>query len=110
MKKTLLMVCTALALVAGVRAQTTQAGSEPPLAWIEPDTGHRVVRLSREAGSASLYFHQNAYSPDGRKLIITTPGGLSTIDLATRANEKIVEDGLSFGQICTARHMCTRWK
>ena len=65
--------------------------SEVPREWIDQDTGHRVVRLSDEPGSQSLYFHQNAYTPDGQKLIITTPTGLSTIDLRTRAIEKIVE-------------------
>jgi len=57
---------------------------EPPREWTDPDTGHRVVRLSDEPGSQSLYFHQNAYTPDGSKLIITTPTGLATIDLKTR--------------------------
>src|SRR6266699_2961813 len=69
------------------RAQQDQ----PPREWIDPDTGHRVIRLSDEPGSASLYFHQNAYTPDGEKLIITTPTGLSTINLRTRAIEKVVE-------------------
>ena len=64
--------------------------AEPPVEWIDPDTGHRVIRLSTEPGSASLYFNQNAYTPDGKKLIITTPTGLSTIDLATRKIEQVV--------------------
>ena len=68
-----------------------QQSSEVPREWIDPDTGHRVVRLSDEPGSASLYFHQNAYTPDGQKLLITTPTGLATINLKTRAVEKIVE-------------------
>jgi len=67
------------------------AAQEPPREWIDPDTGHRVIRLSDEPGSASLYFHQNAYTPDGSKLIITTPTGLSTINLKTRAIEKVVD-------------------
>src|ERR1035441_45240 len=29
-------------------------GAEPPKTWIDPDTGHRVVRLTDEPGSASL--------------------------------------------------------
>jgi len=62
-----------------------------PREWIDTDTGHRVIRLSDEPGSASLYFHQNPYTPDGQKLIITTPTGLSAINLKTRAIEKIVE-------------------
>ena len=69
--------------------------AEVPREWIDPDTGHRVVRLSDEPGSASLYFHQNAYTPDGQKLIITTPTGLSAVDLKTRAIEKIVEGRVS---------------
>ncbi len=64
--------------------------AEPPTEWIDPATGHRVVRLSREPGSASLYFHQNAYSADGQKLVITTPSGLSTVNLRTREVEQIV--------------------
>src|SRR3981081_2252326 len=68
-----------------------QQRTEPPREWIAPDTGHRVIRLSDEPGSASLYFHQNAYTPDGERLIITTPTGLSTINLKTRAIDKVVQ-------------------
>ena len=67
------------------------SAQELPREWIDPDTGHRVIRLSDEPGSASLYFHQNAYTPDGEKLIITTPTGLSTINLKTRVIEKVVD-------------------
>lgn len=74
---------------------------EPPTDWIDPTTGHRIIRLSREPGSASLYFHQNAYSHDGSKLIITTPNGLATINLQTRAIETIVEGRV--GVIVTGR-------
>ena len=57
------------------------AATEPPREWIDPDTGHRVVRLSDEPGTASLYFNQNAYSPDGKKIVVTTHHGISTIEL-----------------------------
>jgi oligogalacturonide lyase len=73
---------------AGVRAQT---GAEPPLSWIDPDTGHRVVRLTREPASASLYFNQNGYTPDGKRMIYTTPNGISVLDLATHASKPVVE-------------------
>src|SRR3954471_7640080 len=76
-----------LAVAASIEAQQ----NDIPREWIDPDTGHRVIRLSDEPGSASLYFHQNPYTPDGKKLIITTPGGLSAIDLATHNIEKVVD-------------------
>ena len=66
------------------------AFAEPPTQWIDPATGHRVVRLSREAGSASLYFHQNAYTSEGDKLVITTPRGLETVNLTNHSLEVVV--------------------
>jgi oligogalacturonide lyase len=51
--------------------------------WIDPDTGHRVIRLSPDTGGSSLYFHQHGYTPEGDKLVIRAAGGLATVDLAT---------------------------
>src|SRR5215510_15588112 len=64
---------------------------ETPVEWVDPATGHRVVRLSRDPGSASLYFHQNPYTAEGDKLVFTTPGGISTINLKTRKIELLVD-------------------
>jgi oligogalacturonide lyase len=91
-------------------AISVSAQQAPPKEWVDPDTGHRVIRLSEEPGTASLYFHQNAYTPDGEKLIVTTPTGLSTINLKTRAIEKVVDGrvnviitGVKTGDIYYAR-------
>jgi oligogalacturonide lyase len=62
-----------------------------PTEWIDRDTGHRVIRLSREDGTQSLYFNQNAYTADGRHLIVTTKGGgIATIELSTREVKPLV--------------------
>lgn len=63
---------------------------EPPREWIDPDTGHRVVRLTTEPNSASLYFHQHAYLPDGKRMIYTTPAGVSVLNLETRESKQVV--------------------
>ena len=68
-----------------------QAPKDPPKSWIDPDTGHRVVRLTDEPGSASLYFNQNGYSADGKKLVYTTADGISVFDLATTATKPVVK-------------------
>lgn len=75
--------------LAGIRMASAQTAL--PTEWIDPDTGHRVIRLSREPGTASLYFHQNAYSADGKKLVVTNPHGIATINLATREIDQVVE-------------------
>src|SRR6516162_7747912 len=76
-------------------AQSNAPPQAPPREWIDPDTGHRVIRLTEDSGGASLYFHQNGYTASGDKLVITTRRGLSTIDLKTRKVEPLVEGRVS---------------
>jgi len=65
--------------------------ADPPKTWIDPDTGHRIVRLTDEPGSASLYFNQNGYTADGKKMVYTTPNGISVLNLETHATKAVVE-------------------
>lgn len=55
--------------------------SKLPREWVDKDTGHRVVRLSDKAGSSSLYFNFNGYTPQGDYLIISTPTGLDRVHM-----------------------------
>ncbi len=55
---------------------------KPPREWTDPDTGHRVVRLTDAAGGSTLYFHDNAFSPQGDKLMFNTPKGIAVVDVA----------------------------
>src|SRR5262249_49781197 len=101
----LLLVTAAVSLItnigAGFSAIAQSAASpsvpprDPPREWIDPDTGHRVIRLTEVSGGSSLYFHQNGYTASGDKLLITTREGLSTIDLKTRKVEPLVEARVS---------------
>ena len=83
------------ALAGGLASPGLRAAAEPPTDWIDPDTGHRIIRLSREPESASLYFHQNPFTAEGDKMVFATPGGLSVIDLKTREIELVVP-GLTY--------------
>ena len=79
-------------LLAGFPLLVAQAPApEPPTSWVDSDTGHRVVRLTREPGSASLYFNQNGYTADGKKLVYSTPQGVSVFDLASHEARQVVE-------------------
>ena len=76
----------ALALAAAAfspLAPSLDAAGDPPLTWVDPDTGHRIVRLSREPGTSSLYFNVSSYTPDGKKLVVSTPEGIASIALQT---------------------------
>lgn len=75
------------------------ATNQPATEWIDPDTGHRIVQLSREPGSQSLYFNLNAFTPDGQRMVITTPTGISAINLKTRAIKKIVDGSVRIIQV-----------
>src|SRR5215207_8584384 len=84
-----------LILLAFCTTASPFAADNPPAEWIEPETGHRVIRLSRESGTTKLYFHQNAFTATGDKMLVVTPQGLSTVALATREMEPIVEGRVS---------------
>ena len=85
-KKLAAIILTLFSFVAS-NAQT----NEQPREWIDKDTGHRVVRLSDDAGSSSFYFHQNGYTENGDKLVFSTRTGLSTYNFKTKKIEQIVE-------------------
>jgi oligogalacturonide lyase len=60
-----------------------ERSQEPPSDWVDSTTGHRVVRLSTEPGSQTLYFHDNAYSPEGDRFVFSGPRGIMLVDLTT---------------------------
>jgi oligogalacturonide lyase len=76
-----LLVCVFLA--AGSLAAAQGKKDEAPTDWIDPATGHRVIRLSPPEGGTSLYFHQNTYTPEGDKLIFNSRGAIVAVDLTT---------------------------
>jgi len=80
----------AVALTLGLAAVPSTA-QEPPSSWVDPDTGHRVVRLTKEPGSASLYFNQNAYTADRKRMLYTTPDGISVLDLQSIEAREVVK-------------------
>src|SRR5262252_8184688 len=66
------------------------AEEPPPKSWVDPDTGHRVIRLTEEPNSASLYFNQNWFTADGKRMVYSSPTGIFTLDLATKQTRHIV--------------------
>ncbi len=76
----LLSLCAARAF--GADAAPAAADTNPR-EWIDPDTGHRVIRISDEPNSQSLYFHYNSYTPEGDKMVFSAPSGIWTLDLKT---------------------------
>ncbi len=81
MQRQLLSVAGALIALAACPA-AVRPGTAPPVEWVEP-SGHRVIRLTGDAGGVSFYFHQNAFTADGKKLVVSTRGGFAIIDLST---------------------------
>ncbi|MGB8601272.1 MAG: hypothetical protein WCD42_03660, partial [Rhizomicrobium sp.] len=61
-----------------------------PRDWVDPATGHRIIRLTDQPGSLSMYFNFNAITPEGDKMVITTPDGIAAVDLKTHALKTIV--------------------
>ena len=85
------MVMVAAVAVTHAGDGAADEGGEPPREWVDAATGHRVVRLSELPGSVCLYFHQHAFTPEGDRMLIASPRGLETVDLATRDLRLVVD-------------------
>lgn len=88
------LLCSSLllSLSSPASAQSAAPGhATPPVTWIDPDTGHRVVRLTQEPNSASLYFNQNGYTGNGKEMVFTTPEGISALDLTSHVARPVVQ-------------------
>jgi oligogalacturonide lyase len=78
------------ALLLSASVVLAQSPKGPPASWIDQATGHRVIRLTREPDSVSFYFHDNAYTPDGKEMVYTTPAGISVVNLTTLEARQVV--------------------
>jgi len=85
---------------------TSLAFAQAPTDWIDPTTGHRVIRLSADTGGSSLYFHQNAYTPKGDKFIFDTRSGIAVIDLTKLGKEPVKAEVV----VPDARAVGTAWR
>jgi oligogalacturonide lyase len=82
---------TALALAAQLAAAAAIAQpASPPTTWVDKDTGHRIWRLTPEAGSSGLYFNYNAFTPDGKSMVYNAPDGIHALDMASRKTRLLV--------------------
>jgi oligogalacturonide lyase len=79
----LTLTWASLRVFAAAATSTNAPAPVTPSDWIDPATGHRIIRLSPDTGGASLYFHQHTYTPEGDKVIIDTRDGVATVNLTT---------------------------
>lgn len=66
--------------------------SPAPKDWIDPLTGHRIVRLSPDQGGSNLYFHQNAYLAGGGELVFNSAGRIMMTKVPSGAPTVLLED------------------
>lgn len=92
-----------LAILISLACPGLRAENVPPSEWIDPDTGHRVVRLSTEPGSESLYFNINSWTAQGDKLVYDAPDGIHDFNFKTHQNEMVVP-GTNISGIVVGRH------
>src|ERR1043166_768762 len=77
--------------------------------WLDSDTGHRIVRLSHLPNrSESFYFHQNAFTSDGDKMVFSVFTGersrqLNVLDWRTRKFAPLTPEISGRGEIVSAK-------
>ena len=52
-----------------------------PSDWVDPKTGHRIVRLSGDEGGNKLYFYRSMFTPQGDVFVFSSSEGIIKIEL-----------------------------
>jgi oligogalacturonide lyase len=66
------------------------SATPPPITWIDKSTGHRVIRLTDQPGSRSLYFNVPAFAQDGKQMVYVVERKIYLVDLETRESRLLV--------------------
>lgn len=74
------------------QAPEVREGQPLPKDWIDPLTGHRVVRLSGDEGGGSLYFHQNSFLKEGGELVFSSRGRIIMMKVPDGERKVILAD------------------
>lgn len=72
--------------------QPPQWSGPVPTEWTDPKTRHRIRRISPDGGGGKPYFYKNMFLPGGDLMVISTPQGISTVDLRTWGLSVLVPD------------------
>jgi oligogalacturonide lyase len=73
--------------------------------WTDPDTSHRVIRISRIPGeSESFYFHQNAFTENGDKMVFANTSAdhsrnFFAYDWRTHKLDQLTDGGTNRGEV-----------
>jgi len=105
LSKTLAAAIFAVLLLQRLSASATPPDSPIRDEWTDPDTGHRVRRLSRLPGeSESFYFHQNAFTASGDKMVFANTStnrsrDFFAYDWRTHKIDQLTDGGTNRGEI-----------
>jgi oligogalacturonide lyase len=93
MNKSLFPLSACAGLLLSAAALAGQPAPALPRDWVDPDTGHRIVQLSQDPHSESLYFTQYAFTANGTKMVFTEKGNIDLVTLATGEIEHVYQEG-----------------
>lgn len=117
MNRNLIFATVTIAFFAtSLQAQTVlqTGGQKMPDEWIDRDTRHKVVRLSRKEGkNASFYFHNNPFIGNKMVFYSTDKGGkqIYTVDLKTFEIDQITHQASPMnGEIVGPKSRCVYYQ
>jgi oligogalacturonide lyase len=77
-----------------------------PLEWVDETTGHKIRRLSDTDNTASLYFHDNGFTQDGRYMVMNSPEGVVLHDFKTGKNKLLIKGFYEVITVSATKNIC----
>lgn len=80
--------------------------NQPPTEWIDPISKKRIIRLSQDDNSKSLYFHDKAFTADSRYMVMDTPKGIGLYDFETHQYQLLIEGRYDAIMVSRTKPIC----
>jgi oligogalacturonide lyase len=85
------VIVSAAGQIAAQNAGSSLASApSKPNSWVDPDTNHRVIQLTTEPSSHTLYFTDNIFTPGGREMVYLASGKIYALNMATYESRILV--------------------
>lgn len=77
-----------------------------PKKFVDPISGHTILRLSEIDNSRSLYFHDNAFTADSRYMVMDAPSGIALYDFSKHKHQMLIEGRYEVIMVSRKKPIC----
>lgn len=91
---------------ASTSTQHKASNQSAPKSFVDPISGHTIIRLSEQDNTRALYFHDNAFTHDSRYVVMDAPDGIGLYDFTTQQYKTLASGKFEVIMVSRKKPIC----